>query len=82
VIPSALAVAAMATGCGHDEPTCEVVPVPDAAVVTYQCRDGRSCGAPNPSQATVDGGVYQICPGTNECATLVTYSGQSSVGFC
>ncbi|MBL8680481.1 MAG: hypothetical protein JNK05_14985 [Myxococcales bacterium] len=47
---------------------------------TYRCRDGRTCSPVRPEQA--DGGVYQVCPGTNGCATLVMYNGQSMVGFC
>jgi hypothetical protein len=81
-IPTVLAVVALAAGCGHNDPTCEVVAVPDAAVPRYQCRDGRTCSAPDPNQAMVDGGIYQICPGPNGCATLVTSTGQTSINLC
>ncbi len=54
--------------------------MPDASVVTYECTDGRTCDPPHPSE--IDAGVYQICPGPMECATLVTYDGGSMLGFC
>jgi hypothetical protein len=47
---------------------------------TFRCRDGRTCSEVRPEQG--DGGVYQICPGTNGCALLVMSNGQSMVGFC
>lgn len=60
---------------------CE--PVLDLAAAvqpTFKCRDGRMCSDVRPEQG--DGGVYQVCPGTNGCATLVMSTGQSMVGFC
>lgn len=63
------------------EQPCE--PVLDMAAAiqpTYRCRDGRTCSDVRPEQA--DGGVYQVCPGTGGCATLVMSNGQSMVGFC
>jgi len=66
---------------GPDNGTCTVVRVPDAGVVTYACKEGGTCSSPNP--AGIDGGApYQVCPGPNECATLVAYDGSSMVGFC
>ena len=41
---------------------------------------GRTCEMPEPN--AIDGGIYQICPGTTDCATLVTYDGHASLGFC
>ncbi len=61
-------------------PTCDPVRVADAGVVTYMCKDGRTCDPPQPD--AIDGGVYQICPGDSDCATLVTYEGQASLGYC
>jgi hypothetical protein len=84
VIPATLSLSILGA-CSPSPPTpapdtCDVVPVPDASVPTYQCSDGRTCGLPDPSQE--DGGIYQICPGPNECATLVVYDGGSTIGFC
>jgi hypothetical protein len=61
-------------------PTCDPVRVADAGAVTYMCKDGRTCGTPDPS--AIDGGVYQVCPDDGDCATLVTYDGQATVGYC
>jgi hypothetical protein len=61
--------------------TCTVVRVPDAGVVTYACAEGGTCTAPNP--AGMDGGTpYQLCPGPNECETIVAYDGSSMIGLC
>jgi hypothetical protein len=76
-LPAALTVLTLA-GCAP--PICEVVPVPKAAEVTYQCSDGRTCSAPRPDEK--DGGVYQVCPGHDGCSTLVAFDGTSTIGFC
>jgi hypothetical protein len=60
---------------------CQPVPLADAGVLTYECKDGRMCGAPDPT-AIDAGGVYQVCPGTGDCATLVSYDGGSMSGYC
>ncbi len=60
---------------------CQPVPVADAAVLTYECKDGRMCSAPDPSEIDA-GGPYQICPGTSDCATLVSYDGGAMLGYC
>ena len=60
---------------------CQPVPIADAGVLTYECKDGRMCSAPDPS-AIDAGGPYQICPGTSECATLVSYDGGAMLGYC
>ncbi len=83
-LPAALAVITLASGCGgvKDRQPCNLVPVPAAAVVTFQCSDGRTCSAPRFEE---DGGayeVYQICPGINGCATLVAADGTSMAGYC
>ncbi len=66
-------------GVGGGEP-CQPVPIADAGVLTYECADGRMCGPPDPSM--IDGGVYQVCPGYMECATLVSYDGGAMLGYC
>jgi hypothetical protein len=81
VVPAALSVATMALGCSGTEAACEPVLDTTASVQpTYKCRDGRTCSDVRPAQA--DGGVYQVCPGTNGCATLVMSNGASMQGFC
>ena len=67
------------TGTGGG--VCQPVPVADAKVLTYECKDGRMCSAPDPEEIDA-GGPYQICPGTGECALLVSYDGGSMLGFC
>ena len=74
-------VASTDSGTDSGERACE--PVLDLAAAvqpTYRCRDGRACSDVRPEQS--DGGVYQVCPGTDGCATLVMSNGQSMVGFC
>ena len=61
---------------------CEPVKAPSASVVTYQCRDGRTCGDPRLEPDGGPGDPYQICPGTNGCATLVKVDGTSMGGYC
>jgi hypothetical protein len=98
VIPAALAVTVIActtqpahhttdggaggsgTGGGGTGGVCEPVRVVDAGVLTYECEDGRTCSAPNPD--AIDGGVYQVCPGNGDCATLVSYDGGAMLGYC
>jgi hypothetical protein len=82
VIPATLAVTVLGAGCSPppSTPACDLVAVMDAGVVTYMCKDGRMCQAPDPG--AIDGGVYQICPGDGDCALLVSYDGQSMLGFC
>ncbi len=96
-IPLLLTVAVSVAGCGRvegadastdsnvmpldGELVCVPVPDPAAAIQpSFRCRDGRMCSDVRPEQG--DGGVYQICPGTNGCATLVMSTGTSMVGFC
>jgi hypothetical protein len=84
VLPVSFAAVAL-VGCGGPTPSqqpCDPVAVMDAAILTYQCRDGRSCGNPSfqPDGAPAD--PYQVCPGTNECQTLVNAQGQGTPGFC
>jgi hypothetical protein len=80
VIPATLAVTVLACSPQPSGAPCDPVRVMDAGVVTYQCRDGRTCDAPQPDAA--DGGVYQLCPGSGDCLTLVTTDGQASPGYC
>jgi hypothetical protein len=81
-VPSAFVVASSWLGCSGPAPdaACIIQEVPDASVRTYECKDGRSCNPPESSG--VDGGIYQVCPGQNGCATLVSYDGTSMSGFC
>jgi hypothetical protein len=82
VIPATLAVTVLGAACSPSPtaPACDLVRVMDAGAVTYMCQDGRTCSAPGSD--TSDGGVYQICPGNGDCALLVSYDGQSMLGFC
>jgi hypothetical protein len=98
VIPALLGVVVTAAACAPRPPTpssddgstdgsvnpetpCEPVLDTTAAVQpTYRCRDGRMCSDVRPEQG--DGGVYQVCPGTNGCATLVMSNGRSEIGYC
>ena len=82
IIPATLAVTVLVPGCSPQpaDTTCDPVRVMDAGVVTYMCSDGRTCSAPQPD--AIDGGVYQVCPGNADCATLVTYDGQGMLGYC
>jgi hypothetical protein len=82
-VPSAFVVASSWLGCSGPapDPACVIQEVPDASVRTYECKDGRSCGTPDPT-AIDGGGIYQVCPGQNECETLVNYDGTSMSGFC
>jgi hypothetical protein len=79
-LPAALV--AFASSCTPN-PDAQCVPEQiDAGtgVRTYHCKDGRACGTPDPS--AIDGGTYQICPGTNECELVVSYDGTTRVDFC
>jgi hypothetical protein len=31
---------------------------------------------------SIDGGVYQVCPGNADCATVVSYDGGAMFGYC
>jgi hypothetical protein len=82
VIPATLAVTVLGAACAPSPsgPACDPVRVMDAGAVTFMCKDGRTCDAPD--LTAIDGGVYQICPGNGDCALLVSYDGQSMLGFC
>jgi hypothetical protein len=83
ILPATVTVvvlAACSSSTTPSGPTCDPVRVADASVVTYMCKDGRTCDPPDTS--AIDAGVYQICPDDDDCATLVTYEGQATVGFC
>jgi hypothetical protein len=81
VVPAVLSVATVVSGCASPEVACEPVLDTTAAVQpTFKCRDGRACSDVRPEMG--DGGVYQICPGTNGCATLVMSNGTSMQGYC
>lgn len=86
-LPRTLAVLTLAS-CGPTPPkTCVPEKVATASVVTYQCTDGRTCG-PARTMTNPDGGAdlpadpYQLCPGENGCALLVSYDGASKMGYC
>jgi hypothetical protein len=82
ILPATLAVTVLGVACSPSPsgPSCDPVPVKDAGVVTYMCRDGRTCDLYDP--AAIDGGIYEICPGDGDCALLVSYDGQSMPGLC
>jgi hypothetical protein len=64
---------------------CDVVLVPDAGALTYACQDGRACSTPMTDAIDAGpNGVYQVCPGPSDsdCATLVDYAGQTTLGYC